>query len=148
MPKLEVDIATVQQQITLYPGVLRRISLDAGHVNVSAYPPGSQRNEDALEFEIVFICPADYPASAAWLVSDNGGMSDMLCAIAPEFEQGATVELVITRVLTLIGHEYDGLHHLFVSDGGGGASKFGYLSAPVQVAPLSQISVKIWSLRI
>lgn len=113
MHKLIAAVSAIQSQLGVIPGVIKRLSRDEGTVTVSAFAPGSQRDEDALMFSILFVAPDDYPESPAWLMSDNTAICDMLSAVADEFNGGATLELVLTRVLSLFGHEPDILQHLF-----------------------------------
>jgi len=113
MQKLLSDFLAVQSHIESSPGVIKKLRRDDASITVSACPPGSEREEDILTFTVIFVEPSEYPSSQAWLMSDNEAMSDMLCAIAEEFSSGATLQLVLTRVLSLIGHEPEILGNLF-----------------------------------
>lgn len=84
---------------------------------VWAFPPGSRLEKDILSFTILFVSPETYPESQVWLMSDNEAICDMLSVVAEEFMYGADLELVLSRVLSLFGHEDESLRHLFVSHG-------------------------------
>ena len=113
MQKLTAAVSALQSQIEAVPGIIRKVTRDEATVTVTANPPGTQRPEDTLTFSVLFVTPCEYPASQAWLMSDNEALCDMLCAVADEFVSGGTLELVLTRVLSLFGHEPDAIQDLF-----------------------------------
>lgn len=114
MNKLVNAVSQIQSQIAFVPNILRKVSRDDGTVTISVYSPGSQREEDTLTFSIVFVVPDEYPESQAWLMSDNEAINDMLSAVAEEFMAGATLEVLLARVLTLFGHEPEHFSNLFL----------------------------------
>ena len=115
MQTLLSAVSKVQTQLLANPGVIKRISRDESTVEVSVFPPGTQRDEDALALSILFVTPDEYPSSQVWLMSDNEEVGALLNSVADEFVHGATLELVLTRILTLFGHEPECLHHLLHS---------------------------------
>eukprot|EP00210_Caulerpa_lentillifera_P002804 g2678.t1 len=116
MNQLANEVSHLQSQLSLAPSILHTVSsVNDGIVTVSAYSPGSKRDEDVFSFSLYFKNPDQYPESQALLMSDDTAIDDMLSAVPKELTNGVTLEVLLSRVLALFGHEPKQLSNLFMS---------------------------------